>query len=182
MQKQGSKVARRYAGSLLGFAQKQNELDAVADDMRLIAQTCADSPDLRRALKSPVIKTDKKVAVLNSIFGGHIGTTSQNFIRMVAVNNREAILPEIARAFIALYRERLGIVAAEIITAVPLSDQEREKAKSMVSGMGKSVELSEKIDENIIGGFIIQIGDKQLDQSVSSRLSAIKTSLMQKST
>jgi F-type H+-transporting ATPase subunit delta len=179
---QGSKLARRYAGSLLGLAQKNNELDAIADDMRLIAQTCADSPDLRRALKSPVINTDKKVEVLNSIFGGHIGSTSQKFIRMVANNKREAILPEIARAFIALYREKLGIVAAEIITSVPLSDQEREKVKSIVTGMGKSVELTEKIDKDIIGGFIIQIGDRQLDQSVASRLSAIKTSLTQKST
>lgn len=169
-----SKVARRYATSLMGFAQAQNALEAVAADMDLIAATCLESNELQVVLKSPVIKTEKKVAALNQIFGGKIGTISQNFLGVIAAKKREAIVQDIATAFVNLYKEGKGIVTAEITTALPLDVSGREKAIALISKMGTSVELIEKIDEGIIGGFIIRVGDKQYDESVSSRLAAMK--------
>lgn len=169
-----SKVARRYANSLMGFAQSENAVEAVAADMGIIAATCAESKDLQVVLRSPVIKTEKKVAALNQIFGGKIGTISQNFLGMIAKKNRESIVEEIAVAFVNLYRENKGIVTAEITTSLPLDANGREKAIALVSKLGSEVELIEKVDESIIGGFIIRIGDKQYDESVSSRLAAMK--------
>ncbi len=172
-----SQVARRYAKSLLDFAIERNELDAVAADMALIANTCQSSRDLVVMLKSPIIKTEKKVAVINKVFSGEIGSASVNFINVVAKGKREMLLPEIAIAFTTLYRSHKGIVSAEITSAIPLSELEREKAKSIVAGLGKEVELTEKIDKSIIGGFIIRVGDKQYDASVASRLSDVKQAL-----
>jgi F-type H+-transporting ATPase subunit delta len=158
----------------MGFAKEQNALEAVAADMELIASTCHASEDLESMLKSPIIKTEKKVSVLNQIFSGNIGTVSQNFLKVIAAKNREAQIADIATAFVQLYKESKGIVIAEITSAIPLDEATRSKAVSLISSMGSEVELTEKIDKNIIGGFIIRVGDKQYDESVSSRLSAMK--------
>ncbi len=172
-----SQVAIRYAKSLLDFALERKELEAVAADMALIAKTCENSKDLQVMLKSPIIKTEKKLDVLKKIFGGEIGTLSLNFLNTIADKKRETILPEIASAFASEYRKHLGIISAEITSAVQLSDAERERAIAVVKELGPKVELLEKIDKNIIGGFIIRVGDKQYDASVSNRISALKTAL-----
>lgn len=169
-----SKVARRYASSLMGFAKEQNALEGVAADMALIASTCHASKELQSVLKSPIIKTDKKVSVLNQIFSGKIGTVSQNFLNVVAGKKRESQIEDMANAFVLLYKESKGIVIAEITTALPLDDATRIKATALIASMGSEVELTEKIDTNIIGGFIIRVGDKQYDESVSSQLAAMK--------
>lgn len=171
---QDSQVATRYAKSLLDFALERKELEAVAADMVLIAQTCANSADLRQMLKSPIVKPEKKLDVIKKIFGGEIGSVTLNFLGVITDKKRESILPEIANAFTSVYRKHLGIVTAEITSAVALTDNERAKAISVVQGMGSGkVELSEKIDKNIIGGFIIRVDDKQYDASVQSRLTAL---------
>lgn len=175
---QESQSARRYAKSLLEFAIERNELPAVAADMDLISNTCKSSKDLRMMLKSPIISADKKLSVIQKIFGGEIGSISLNFLSLVAKKNRESILPEIASAFTNEYRQHLGIVSAEITSAVPLSEGERTKAVAFVKGLGKEVELIEKIDKDIIGGFIIRVGDKQYDASVMSRIKALKTAFL----
>ena len=172
---QESQVATRYAKSLLDFALERKELEAVAADMALISKTCANSIDLRQMLKSPIIKAEKKLDVIKKIFGGEIGTVTLNFLGVISSKKRENILPEIANAFTSVYGKHLGIVTAEITSAVPLTDSEREKAISVVRGAGTGkVELNEKIDKNIIGGFIIRVDDKQYDASVASKITALK--------
>ncbi len=169
-----SKVAKRYAKSLMDFAQEQNSLEAVAADMELIAATIDGSRELELLLKSPIIKLDKKVAIMNQIFGGKIGSISQSFLGIIARKGRESLIEEMAVAFVNLYKASQGIVTAEITTAIPLDDKGREKAKALIAQISDKVELIEKINEDIIGGFIIRVGDKQYDESVSSRLSAMK--------
>ncbi len=171
---QESQVAKRYAKSLLDFALERKELEAVAADMALIAETCKNSKDLQLMLKSPIIKPEKKLAVVKKIFGGEIGTVSLNFLTIIAGKNRESLLMEIASAFGTVYRKYQGILSAEIISAVPLTEQERNKAIQVVKGLGDKVELTERIDKDIIGGFIIRVDDKQYDASVASRITALK--------
>jgi|SRR5690554_3082158 len=175
-----SQVAKRYAKSLLDFALERNELEAVAADMELISKTCDESKDLQIMLKSPIIKPEKKLAVIQKIFSGEIGSVSLNFLTVIAGKKRETILPEIARAFASVYREHLGIISADIISAVPLTDIERNKAIEVIKELGEKVELNEKIDKNIIGGFIIRVGDKQYDASVANRIAAIKRDFSRK--
>lgn len=177
---QDSQVARRYAKSLLEFAIERNELEAVASDMKLIFNTCQENRDLRTMLKSPIIKSEQKLAVIQKLFSGEIGSISLNFLTVIAEKERENILPEIARAFKAVYNQYLGIISAEIISAIPLSDAERSKAKNVLQELGDKIELHEKIDKNIIGGFIIRVGDKQYDASVASRIKAIKREFSKK--
>lgn len=175
---QESHSARRYARSLLDYAIERNEVEAVASDMELISNTCQASRELRLMLKSPIVKAEKKLAVIQKIFSGEIGSISLNFLEMIARKNREAILPQIASAFIKAYRAHLGIVTAEITSAVSLTDKARAEAIAFVKKFGKKVELEERIDKKLIGGFIIRIGDKQYDASVVNRLNTLKTTFL----
>lgn len=171
---QNSKTARRYAKALLSFAIEQKELETVAAEMKLIADTCVTSPDLVNLLKSPVVKPAKKREILDKIFAGKIGTITLKFLKLVTQKKREDQLPEIASAFQYVYREHRGIVTAEIITAVPLDEAGRKKALAFISKLYDKVELTEKVDKDLIGGFIIRVDDKRYDESVSRKLNSLK--------
>ena len=97
-------VAYRYARSLMQLAIEQNQLVAVQEDMRLVANTCAGSRDLVLLLKSPVVKGDKKDKILDRVFAGKIGTMTSAFMGILVRKGREAMLPEIAEAFIVRAR------------------------------------------------------------------------------
>ncbi len=171
---QNSKAAKRYAKALLSFAIEQKKVDEVAADMAVIASTCKESRELVTLLKSPVVKADKKREIINKIFSGQIGTITLKFLDVMTQNNREDILAEIANAFRTVFREYRGIVSAEIITAVPLGDEGRKKAIEFIKSIYDKVELTEKVDEDLIGGFIIRVGDKQYDESVARKLFSLK--------
>lgn len=169
-----SKLARRFGQALIDFAVEQNELQAVAADMELISDTCKESRELVLLLKSPVIKTDKKVAILNKTFGGKIGSISLNFIGIIAKRNREDYLPEIAQAFVNLYKEYQGIVSAEVISAIPLDGDTRKQVLNFIKRFSEKVELQERVDPKIIGGLIIRVGDRQYDDSILNRINQLK--------
>lgn len=171
---QQSKVSQRYAKSLLQFAEEQNAVKAVAEDMAVVAETCENSRDLTNLLKSPIVKTDKKIAILKQVFSGKVGTITSKFFEVLAKKKREGIIGEIAQSFTELYKSGQGIVSAEIITAEPIDEATKGKAAKMLKHFGDKTELTERIDPSIIGGFIIRVGDRQYDESVASKIRNLK--------
>lgn len=169
-------VAYRYARSLMGLAIERGELAAVQADMRSVAETCAASRELQVVLKSPVIKADKKVRILEQVFAGQVGPITAKFMAIMVRKGREAMLPEVAAAFEELRKVHEGVVTAEVISAVPLDDAARAKVTALAAAKhpGKTITLSEKVDAALIGGVIIRIGDEQLDGSVSRRLGDLR--------
>lgn len=172
-----SKVAIRYAQALLELAVENNTLDAVSRDMQYLAQVNADNRDFQLLLSSPVIKADKKIAVLNEIFGS-FEKVSTAFVELIAKNGRENILPEIAVAFNALVKEHRGIVPVTLTSAAKLDDAVKKQIVSKISATIKgTIEITEVIDPSLIGGFIVKMGDTQIDASVASKLSQLKQRL-----
>ncbi|HNU56169.1 MAG TPA: ATP synthase F1 subunit delta [Flavobacteriales bacterium] len=169
-------VAYRYARSLMELSKERSEVDAVNDDMGLVAETCAGSRELQVLLSSPVVKADKKEKVLDRIFAGRIGTITNTFIGIVIRKGREALLPQVAAAFNELYKQHKSIVTAEVTSAVPLTDDARKRVVELANAKhpGKSIELVEKVDPSLIGGVTIRIGDEQYDGSVSRRLNDMR--------
>lgn len=169
-------VAYRYARSLMDLSLEKSAVDAVHEDMGLVAATCAGSRELQVLLSSPVVKADKKEKVLDQLFAGRIGTITNAFIGIIVRKGREALLPQIAAAFGELYNQHKGIVIAEVTSAVPLPDDARKRVVELANAKhpGKSIELVEKVDPSIIGGVTIRIGDEQYDGSVSRRLSDMR--------
>lgn len=166
-----SKVAVRYAKSLLGLAQEQGVLDAVSKDMLLVFSTCESSRELRNMLTNPTINSDKKLSVLKQLFSEKVNKLSIEFLDIITRKRREAYLVNIAYQFNELYKQHKGITTAVVTSAVKLDDKLRADVISRVKAAAKGeVELIEKIDATLIGGFVLRVGDKQYDSSVSRSL------------
>ena len=172
-----SRVTIRYAKALLQLAIEQNILEQSYADMVLLNSVFKENKDLSLLLKSPIVKTDQKLSIFKQIFELKIGEVSMAFINIITTKKREALLALIASSFISLYKEHNKIETASVTTATPLDEILRAEVINFIKKHGNdNVELTEKVDENIIGGAIIRMGDKQLDASVSKAISELRQS------
>ncbi len=170
-----SKVARRYAKSLLGLAQERNIADKVFADMQLITATCESSREFALLLRNPIVNTDKKDAVIKALFGSKIDALSFSFIQIITRKSREFYLYEIADEYVKLYKKSKGILTVHIKSAAKIDSSLRDQIISRVSlQQGQSIEVIEELDPSLIGGFILRVGDRQFDTSVSKKLKQLK--------
>ena len=170
-----SRVTIRYAKALLQLAIEQNTLEQSYNDMVLLDSVCSESKELSLLLKSPIVKTDQKLSILKEIFEAKIGEVSMAFINIITTKKREGLLALIASSFISLYKAHNKIETATVTTAIPLNEELRAEVINFIKKHGDdNVELTEKVDEKIIGGAIIRMGDKQLDASVSKAISKLR--------
>lgn len=169
------KLAKRYAFSLLTLATELNKADAVFSDMVGIGSVIDESKELEVILKSPVIKDHQKIKILNSIFEGRIDILTEKFIALLIKNNRETFLSEVVYSFVDLYNIQKDIKTAYITTAKPLNEENLAKLKELTRLIkADSVSIVEKIDESIIGGFILNVDDYQIDASIQSKLKELE--------
>ena len=174
----GSRIAKRYAKSLIGLAKEQDAVDQLNEDMKGFVQIAEDSHDFVLMLQSPIIKHDKKLEVLMAMFDGKVSDISIAFFKLLSRKGREAALPAIAKAYTTFYNEDKGLAVAEITTAAPLSESFKKDLATKVSkAVNKTVELEETINADLIGGFILRMDDKQIDNSVKTQLLNIKKRL-----
>lgn len=171
-----SRVASRYVKSLLDLAVKQGSLDKVHADMQLFAATLDKSRDLELMLKSPVIKHDKKNAILSAVFKSKVSDLTMAFIDIITKKNREPLLAEISREFHNAFNVYKGVGKASVTTTVPMDAKTRQEFEAIVKKLSnrKEVELEEKVDKELIGGFILNVEDKQIDASIKNNLKKLK--------
>jgi len=172
----GTRVTYRYAKSLLQLAAERNELEVVHTDMQLVASTTDESRDLSLLLKSPLVKTDKKQSILKAIFAGKLSALSDGFINIITAKKRESLLEGIAEDFIRQYKVLKSITVAEITTAVALDEALKNKIIGLLPDgiKGDTVQVKENINPEIIGGYIVRMGDIQIDNSIARRLNNLK--------
>jgi len=172
---QQTRATLRYAKALFSLANEQDKLDQCQEDMQCIVDICSKSKELVQLLKSPIIKTDQKKVVLNKLFYDKMDGLSASFINIITKKRREPLLDGIAKSYITLYREHKNIETAHVTTVVNLDDELKKEVIDFIKKFEKKqVELTEKIDENIIGGAIIRMGDKQIDASVRTSIHKLK--------
>ena len=177
-----TKVATRYAKSLLGLVAEKGNLEEAFNDMQLIKKTCSENRELVVLLKSPVVHTEKKVSILTSIYEKNVSKVTMLFIALITKNRREGALPEIADAFIAQYKAMKGITIAIVTSATVLADDAKKKIQDLVQKeVGGTVELQMEIKPELIGGFILRIGDEQLDTSILSKIGDLRQEFVTKS-
>ncbi len=170
-----SRINDRYAKAYFDLSIEQNILDTAFHDMELVKEICMMSKDFESMLSSPVIRTDKKQAVVKEIMGVHINELSLSFIQLILKKRREANLRSIAIAFIQMYKELNGIKTAHIETAVALDNETKSQFTNLLEQQtNKSIELLEEINPKIIGGFIVTIDDKQSDNSISTKIQRLR--------
>ena len=174
---EGTRAASRYAKAFIDLAIEQKSLEQAYTDMKYVADVCASTHEFVVFLKSPIIKTDKKQAVLKEIFNGKLSKVTDAYIQLITSKKREIYLAEIAHEFIEQYKEKNKILTAVVTTANGIDDSIRKKVMEIVKGVTTSdVVLQEVIDKDIIGGFIIRVGDKQVDASIARKLNNLKRS------
>ncbi|MDF1698234.1 MAG: ATP synthase F1 subunit delta [Saprospiraceae bacterium] len=173
------RIASRYAKSLLDLAQDQNVMTEVVSDMEGFSKM-VENRDLYLLLKSPIIKAGKKAQIFDALFEGKVNKLTKAFLDITLRKGRERYLPEIATEFMAQYKRMKGISSVQLITATPISDASLSKLKAKLlesDATDSSVEIETSVDASLIGGFIVKIGDKQIDASVSHKLDQMAKSL-----
>ena len=170
------RVASRYIKSLIGLAVERDVLEAVHEDMLLFTKVCRENRGFTAMLKSPVIRHEKKSDVLHKIFSGKVDDLTMAFIDIITRKNREPILFTIAGEFHAAYNEYKGIGQAYITTTIPMDADLRETIETIVKKLSnkKQVEIKEKVDKDLIGGFILNVGDRQIDASIKGKMKALQ--------
>jgi F-type H+-transporting ATPase subunit delta len=172
------RVASRYAKSLLDLAEERGTLEQVKADMDLFRTTLEQNRDLRLLLRNPIVKHDKKLAILKAIFGGKVSEVTEKFFSIITQHNRESALEWVATEFQSQYDALRGMQVAQVTTATTLAPALREELNQVVrrqSGL-QNVTLQETVDESLIGGFILRVGDRQLDESVRNSLRKLRNS------
>ncbi|MFZ6009658.1 MAG: ATP synthase F1 subunit delta [Bacteroidota bacterium] len=176
-----SRAASRYVKSLLGLAIEQNVLEQVHNDMQLFDRVVTENKPFALMLQSPVIRHDKKRTILEKLFKGKVHPLTMAILDIITRKNREPLLATIAKEFHIAYNEHKGIGKATITTAIPLDAKLRaefEKLAVRYSHQDK-VELIEKVQQDMIGGFILKVDDRQIDASIKNKLKALKVTFSQ---
>ncbi len=169
-----SRVALRYAKATLDQAVENKALKALEEDMRSIAQTISGNKELSDVLNSPVVKSSDKKNIITEVFKGSNEIT-QGLVNVLIENKRVDLLNEVAQKYIILNEELKGQGVAFVTTAVALtSDLEKKILNKVVELTGKKVVVENTIDEKILGGFILRVGDLQYDASIASKLGNLK--------
>ncbi len=167
-----TKLASRYAKSLIDLATEQGHLDAVQGDMLVFQEACKNN-DLKMLLKSPIVNVHKKQEIILAIFGDKFNKITIAFLNLICAKSREEYLPEIAVEFMNLYRSMNGISTVKITTAAALNDAAIEaiRAKLIDSKVVSSkLEVSTAVNPELIGGFVLEFDGNQYDASVSRQL------------
>lgn len=171
-----TKLASRYAKSLLDLAEEQSALDAVHADMNVFKEAVTNN-DLRLLLKSPIVNAVKKQQILTAIFGDKFNAISMAFLNLLCTKGRENFLPEISNEFISQYRSMKGISSVKVITATPLDTAAVDAIKSKLVAskvVSENVEVTTATNSDLIGGFVLEFDNQQYDASVARQLYLLK--------
>ena len=169
-----TRAAIRYAKAVLDLANEQNSASAVNGDMKSIVNAVAESQDLRDMLQSPVISLADKKAALLQVFP-NLNKLSVKLIEILVENKRIDILDAVAQKTNMLFDESQGTQIAKVTTAVPLTDELKGKILAKVKELtGNDAEIESTVDESILGGFILRVGDIQYNASISNKLNKLK--------
>jgi F-type H+-transporting ATPase subunit delta len=165
-------VAGRYALALFELARDGDVLDVVAADLAGLGSLLDESADLRRVIRSPVISREDQGQALAAI-GNRAGFAelTTKFLGLLAEHRRLFALPEIIKAYGAMLAEHKGEVGAELVSAVPLSEDQVAKVKDQLSStIGKQITLSARVDPGLLGGLVVRVGSRMLDASLRTKL------------
>lgn len=174
-------VARRYAKALYEEAQAGGVLDTIDDDVQAIRQALDGSRELALFFESPIVAPEKKAAVIEQLFAGKAHDLTMRFLRLLIEKGRENLVPSIARAYGEARDEQRGIVEAHVKSAAPMGADEMESLKARLERQtGKTVRLRTQIDDSLLGGIVVRIGDVVYDGSVRQQLATLRSSLRER--
>ncbi len=176
-----SDIAYRYAGAWLEAAAETDTLDAVRGEITAFEQLCRDSQPFVDFITDKVIPADVKQRMLGEIFEGKVQDITLNFLYLLASRRRARNLPEILDACRTILDEWDGIVNADVVSAVALTDGQEDDLKNRLEAQtGKSVRMRTTVNPDLIGGFVVRVGDLVFDSSLATQLQQVRQALVRK--
>lgn len=175
------RVSNRYANSVLSLAIERNELETVREDFELLKKTISENHELAVALKSPIIKPGTKGNILKEIFQDKVSELMMTFLNLLVTKGRENMLFDVSKAFLNQYRVLKNVTTVMVSTAIDPDEALRHDISKFIEqsrkqlGITGTIEIEEKVNPDLIGGFIIQAGDLQLDHSVKRKLDDLRS-------
>jgi F-type H+-transporting ATPase subunit delta len=172
-------IATPYAQALMSVAQSNNLTEAFGNDARAIVGLLSESKDLGAFFDNPFVKTDSKKSVIGRILSDDTNPFFRNFLMLLVDRKRISFLEPILKQYLSLLRDLNQTVLAEVISAVPLNDAQKQAVREKVIAMtnAREVELEEKVNSDLIGGVIIKVGSQVIDSSLRGQLRRLSLSL-----
>ncbi len=169
---------RRYARALLSLALENNILERSYTDMKLVNEIFKKNPELKIILKSPVIRLSKKQKVLARILDKLLHPLVLRYLLLITKKQRGEAIEGISSSYLTVYKQYLGIETVRVTTAVPINGQLRTRALNAARKLTScEIEFEEEVDPEIIGGFILNLGEKQYNASIKDRYNRIRKHL-----
>lgn len=170
-----TRISKRYAKALFDMAIEMKMLDQTTKDMELVISVCRENKDFRLLLQSPIINSKRKTAIIKALFEKHLQKISLHFLLIITNKRREAYLESIAKEFINLFKEYKNITTTFLKTAVKIDDDIRKKILDIMKQQtGGEIELIEEIKKELLGGFVLNYGDKKYDASIQKQIEDLK--------
>lgn len=170
-----TRAALRYAKAILNLAKESKEDDAVNKDMHFIADTISDNKELDTLLHSPVVKASDKVKLLEALFSKKVSKITEGLFKLLKENKRIDMIVDIAKQYAIIYDFEHHIQVAKVTTAVPITeDIEKKVLAKIVELTGDQANLENIVNPDILGGFILRVGDVQYDASISNYLHELR--------
>ena len=174
------KIAGRYAKALIGLARERQMIEPVRTDMEMIHHFFDIDPRFNQVLVSPVIKTKEKIVFIKEVFLKNTNPMTFSFLMLLLSNHRESYLSSITRIFLESYRKEAGFKKAKLTSAVEIDQSTVEQFRTFIRRhFNSEVDLTCSADSKLIGGFVLQVEDQQIDASVAAKLKKLKRELLE---
>ena len=165
------RINTNYAKALLMLATDRQDVDRVADDMRLVAKVTAENRELAALFANPVLPSDKKADVVRELFSAHVSDTSMAFLVFLVRKNRSVNMRGVSEAYIDMWRNVKGIVLGDLVTHQPVDDESRDLVLKMIQEYtGRNVELHESTDNQMLGGCKLEFDHKMYDARIRTKI------------
>ncbi len=173
-------IANRYAEALFQLSEEENITKEIYNELHNVVDILKENKDLDNVLKSPLIAKSEKVGLIEALFNNKINNNLKNFLKILVEKGRISSLNSIELTFKQLLNDKNNIIEGTVISAIPLTSEKiKELEEKLSKKYNKNVTLENKVDETILGGVLVRLGNTQIDGSVKTRLDNIKDQLSQ---
>lgn len=171
-------IAYRYAKALIDLANEQGVVNEVNTDMAFFEEVCEQNDKFTAVMASPIVRHEKKFGILRKIFENRVNKVTYSIFNVLTTKNRENLILPIAQEFQKIFNDQNGIQKVQVSSAEKLNEKQLSDLNKIVeSAVKKKVILEERIDESLIGGYVLRVGDTQIDTSVKKKLNDLKLAL-----
>lgn len=173
-------IAGRYAEALFQVGEETNSTTKLYEELNAVVETLKSNKDFYSVLKSPLVGKGDKKNLLEKVYGTQLSDNLNNFLKIIVDKDRATVIEAVQKSYKNLLNEKNNIIEGIAITAIAMSQEEIKQLEAKLSSKyNKNVTLENKVDESILGGVLVRLGNEEIDGTVKNRLSKMKDQLSQ---